>query len=734
MLFPSPLRRLSFCITVGLFSVVGPPLLSNTVSAKPQSTKTTQAPHLHLLEERNAAFEDWSKNRVTGNLTVNHIDKQISNATNRVVEQAKERYEQAQEQRHHGHQNDADDLNRKSIARLTEGIEEVGAHPLFFYDIALNYHVMKDDNSARRFFRLADAFIPSGNRVHDLEALRSQILTGANPPVKGYQQQSILKQLNRMILEPYRYSSEEDLVHHERVCTFLLEQVFQQRDLKNLIFRNGHLTMAHGSDAPPEAILDLLKCAARRGYVTTAEKLLPQYKAQAKSSDLDEEFEADRAFISNLGGPFAIGEARDANEIENKVSSVMKKKELRDFAGVQREYESTSDLKSQGLTLEMQLGLARWLHMSGKFGESEERMTALLDKAGLPEGRLVDLKSNLDSLPTHRGEYEQAIRIARAQIEKLGTYYGASPQVVLSGLAIVDAALADAKSFFPYALEVNEMQAWVNLQIGNHRGLIENWDVAELHNRFVTLPACVRWGSGSSCTTVQIQPGSKETPGSLSWSTKQDLGAVVSAFNFSGESFEEKRSLDPKVIQAITRTREGDVRIDLKSGERVLLTVKTLFDFVYKDCGYWESIFMPTQTTPLNSLIDKAMKSEPPEQCLPLAIRRARANDLLIAILRYGQTSGQLRSDLASKISHEGLSPTEWFIIGNYTWMSVYGAVGTWASGGPKVLRVLNMFQDSFRALQAWRYAYTSRRAGDPYVRTRFRVVPLEAPRFMSTW
>ncbi len=202
-----------------------------------------------------------------------------------------------------------------------------------------------------------------------------------------------------------------------------------------------------------------------------------------------------------------------------------------------------------------------------------------------------------------------------------------------------------------------------------------------------------------------------------------------------------------RILKGLQKLSKGTSKSTSEIGERLVFSVKTVLDDVYKPCDYFDTMFMPSQTIGINELLGFLLKWPAEMSCLPLAVRRARGNDLLIALLRYGAkgtASPLANANLVQKISHEGLSFGEWTMLLSYTGIevtNVFTAIQTKGSEGMSLpMKVLTFaFSDvpaAYDSVHSWRYAggSTSQRSGDPRIRTRFREVPLHEPSFLKRW
>jgi hypothetical protein len=698
-----------------------------------------------FADGRMALLLYWPQNHKFASDGLSRLEKRASSELRTLMANAEDEYKSALGDRHAGKEKEATGHNLESIGLLRRGIKRFGPLPVFFYDISLNYYDLRDLKNARYFLELTDAFLPTDKSFHTYETLRSLVLSGA--VYRGqFRNTNLYRQLDTMISKPYLYSQTEDTIHYDSVCNFLLTDVVGQEDLDHLTLTNRHLELSDRSEPPPEVLFNLIKCAERKGYVQTADLLVRQYDAVARDSYLDPEYQADRDFIAHLSdavkraGVEPTKESEIANEVIDKVSTIMQARELRDYVTVDKEYRDTVGIRSPDLIEELRWGRARWLRMCGKIDDARSASATILSNINVSDSRFPELKLDFDGLPTSRAQYDRLRRLATSQIAQVSRAEGSSPQIMYSTLGMVAGSLAQARRLFPYAMEVNSSLAWVHLQVGDHRGLVEDLDVAPLHNQFVTFPVCVHWAprdrfkkaAASACGMFQVRPAKNGQLASFGWSKLADPEHALDGSLFSTLEPDEIRPLSS--IEKITRTRDGDVRIDLQGGERVLFTVHTVFDLVYTQRNYFDTL-TGGQDSPL-------LRSPGEKRSMPLAIRRARGNDLIIALVRYGAPSGGstvLAPELLRKVSRDGLSFWDWVIIVNYTWVAGFGTVYNVQNGsaGPLVVRLVNFVQQgvgTFEAQNSWRYALISRRAGDPRVRTRFRVVPLGPLSFLTKW
>jgi hypothetical protein len=682
------------------------------------ATSAAQQPcTVQLLEGRNY-MESWQSNLQDGTPGDRgstscriKIQELAAHKLKTVVEKAKDEYGEGRLQ--------------DSIRTLNEGITALGAQPVLLYDLALSYYRLGQFENARHFLKLADAFIPSDRNVNNFEALRSLILSGSPLSSKSQGGQRY-RELNRIITRPYLYAAEEDARQYDRVCKSVLEDHLR---ISETDFQNPSM-LPSMSGRPAELLFDALKCAERQGYVNTAKRLVKEYESTAPKWPLDEEYKANRELILNLS---YLGD--DQAAVQEKLSRIMVASELRDYARLKKELDTPVNARSSNLERESSFIRARWLELSGSFDQSRSLMNNLLTDTLEEDPRFDEIKGDLGSMPTRRAQYKRTMQMARAQFDRLFLINGPFEQEMISRLAVLAGTLAQARRLFPYTLDANEMLAWTYLQLGNHRSLVESWDVASLHDRYVTLPACVSWGKGSACTVVQIRPDDGTHNASISWSREYN-GRPIADFSFAppDSTPEETRSLED--IAKVRIRRDGDIQIDFrKENERVVFSVETVFNYVYKVCGYYDTLFLPHQALGIEPLVFKLFRLPPEESCMPLEVQRARGNDLLIALVRYG------RIEPLKKLSHDGLSPWEWAMIIGYSGLTIYNAAATAQDRNLDISKPMRVLLAGFldipeatEAVRSWRYALTAQRAGDPRVRTRFRVIPLSEPGFSGHW
>jgi tetratricopeptide (TPR) repeat protein len=423
---------------------------------------------------------------------------------------------------------------RKAMGRLEEAQKIGGRRDLVLYDLGLTAHRLKNDEAAAKFIQECLDLIPENKNKREVAALLAEIETGHENINVTKALRKDVERFNALVVTDEPYSPTASRKRDAQLCQGI-------QSLKESLPNSASL------------LFDLAKCAELDGRLNDVERFLKSYTIVAPAAVDDEDV---RIRLESLFAIDAVAGAT-ARDIQIHYANAARALGVRRLNRVRDEYKAA--LQLDPTLAETQWQLAIFYTSCGNLYEARRILDTLLRNPLASRRQKQAAGEILDTIESDRARYDQIVAEGRIRL----TSASGAPSMALRQRSLNDIAdlLEPASNLFPNAWEMNDLLAYVYEQTGNQRLALRSLDVLWANDKPVYFDAEIRVGD----KTKKLVARKQEPLAAHRVEVMSDSSLRIAGLN-SG-------TIRAAEIDSVETTGAGQLRIELKDGQIVLLNV-----------------------------------------------------------------------------------------------------------------------------------------------------------------